>query len=192
MDPYEALIGFLNRISPLEPGEEEEIRQSFLSATYKKGEYITEYGKVNDKLTFVSKGYCRVYVIDLEGNEVTIHMAGNIDFVGAISSFLTQQSSEEYVQAVTDVEALNIRYAALEELYNKRQKWERLGRMIMESLFLRKQQRVISFINETAETRYRKLLDKKPDMILSVPNQYTASFLGIKPETLSRIRAKIS
>ena len=192
MDEYTPLLEFLHRLQPLDEIEKKEIRSFFEPAIYKKGEYISEYGKVNDKLTFVQQGFCRVYVIDLEGNEVTIHMAGNVDFVGAISSFLTQKPSEEYVQAVTDAVVLNIGYRKLQELYQLRPKWERIGRMIMEALFLRKQQRVISFINETAETRYRNLMERKPDMLLNVPNQYTASFLGIKPETLSRIRSRIS
>ena len=188
---YQDLFTSLNKIEEINEEEKNQLIDAFTPISCEKGEYISEYGKVNDKLAFVAKGYCRVYVIDPDGNEVTIHMAGNCDFVGAITSFLTQKPSEEYVQAVTDTAMLTITYKRLNELYSTSHKWERIGRRIMEGLFVRKQQRVISFIQLTAEERYKQLMSRKPDMILSVPNQYTASFLGITPETLSRIRAKI-
>ncbi len=191
MEEYLPLFGYLSKLAELSEEDREDLANAFVPASYTKGEYVSEYGKVNDKLTFVHEGYCRVYVIDMDGNERTIHMAGNFDFVGAISSFLAQKPSDEYVQAVTDVKALNVSYKALNVLYDKSHKWERFGRQIMEHLFLRKQRRVINFIQQTAEERYRFLLETKPDMILNVPMQYTASFLGITPETLSRIRAKV-
>jgi CRP-like cAMP-binding protein len=100
--------------------------------------------------------------------------------------------SEEYVQAVTDTEVLFLGYNELQKLYAKSKTWEHIGRRIMEGLFLRKQLRVISFIKMTTEERYLYLLKKKPDLILNVPGQYVASFLGVTPETLSRIRARIT
>ena len=192
MDSHEVLIAVLNNIRELSQEEQDEIKEVFIPQSFKKGEYLTEYGKVNDNLAFVVTGYCRVYVIDLEGNEVTIHIAGNVDFIGAISSFLMRKPSEEYVQAVTDTEILTLSYDKLQHLYATSKSWEHIGRRIMEGLFLRKQLRVISFIKMTTEERYLYLLDKKPDLILNVPGQYVASFLGVTPETLSRIRARIT
>ena len=192
MDLHEALIAVLNNFQELSQEEQDEIKEVFIPQSFKKGEYLTEYGKVNDNLAFVASGYCRVYVIDLEGNEVTIHIAGNVDFIGAISSFIMRKPSEEYVQAITDTEILFLGYNELQKLYAKSKTWEHIGRLIMEGLFLRKQLRVISFIKMTAEERYLYLLMKKPDLILNVPMQYVASFLGVTPETLSRIRARIT
>jgi CRP-like cAMP-binding protein len=192
MDLHEPLISYLKYFTELDSSEEEELRQAFNPQSFSKGEFVTEYGKVNNYLAFVSSGYCRVYVIDMEGNEVTIHMAGNRDFVGAISSFLTRSPSDEYVQAVTDVQLLTVSNSDLYQLYERSHRWERLGRMIMEGLFLRKQRRVISFIQQTAEERYKLMLQTKPDMLLHVPMHYIASFLGMSPETLSRVRAKMS
>lgn len=191
MSAHDLLIDVLSTYKDLSSDEQEELTKVFVYETFKKGEFLTEKGKINDKLAFVAKGYCRVYVIDLEGNEVTIHITGNVDFIGAISSFLMRTPSEEYVQAVTDTEVLTLTYNALQNLYNTSKSWEHIGRRIMERLFLSKQLRVISFITQTAEERYLYLLKKNPDLILNVPGQYVASFLGVTPETLSRIRARV-
>jgi len=192
MEIHESLIASLGRIGDLTDSDKDELRRIFVPQSIKKGEYLTEYGKVNDYLAFVAKGYFRVYVIDYDGNEVSVHLAGNKDFVGAITSFLTRTTSEEYVQAITDTEILTVSYKDLQELYDSSQTWDRIGRRIYEGLFIRKQQRVINFIKYRAEERYNLLMAQYPDMILNVPMIHIASYLGIKPETLSRIRAHIS
>ena len=192
MDPYIPMIKTINFMREISDEEGEILRNYFVHEKLKQGEFLSDYDKINKKVAFVSTGYCRVYVIDLEGNEVTIHMAGNGDFVGAISSFLTQTPSEEYVQASTDVDLLTVSYDKLNELYSLSATWEHVGRKIMEGLFLKKQKRVISFIKHSAEKRYQFLMETQPEMVLNVPMQHIASYLGIKPETLSRIRAKIT
>jgi len=190
MDAHQGLIEHISLMRDLTDEQKDELRKYFVPTSFKTGDFLSEYGKVNNYVAFVKSGYCRVYVINLEGDEVTIHMAGNGDFVGAISSFLTRTPSEEYVQAVTDAELYVISFNNLQELYSLSATWEHVGRRIMEHLFLTKQMRVISFIKHSAEIRYQYLMENESDMLLHVPMQHIASYLGIKPETLSRIRAK--
>ena len=192
MEPHEVLISHLCLLKELTAEEKEQLLQYFVLKSFNAGDYLSEYGKVNNCVAFVSTGFCRVYVIDPEGNEVTIHMAGNGNFVGAISSFLSRTPSEEYVQSITNSELMVINHDALQELYSLSATWEHVGRRIMEHLFLMKQKRVISFIKHSAEKRYQYLMETEPEMLLQVPMRYIASYLGITPETLSRIRTKMT
>lgn len=175
----------------IELNEEDEIilRKYWKKETYKKNEFLVEEGKVCTKIVFPYKGYFRIYVMK-DINETTIHIGGNSDFISSYASFIQQCPSHEFVQAVTNVECLSITRSALEELYSLGYKWERLGRLIMEALFVRKEARVTSLIKNSAQVRYNELIENQPDIVHNVSLQHIASYLGVKPETLSRIRAK--
>ena len=148
-------------------------------------------GAVSDEILFVSEGYFQSYILnDIE--EKTVHIVGDIDFIGAMASFISRQPSNEYIQAVTKANTLVINYNDLQTLYGQSKSWERLGRNVMENMFVREQGIVISFIKHSAELRYENLMKNRPGLIQNVPLRIIASYLGVKPETLSRIRAKIS
>jgi len=176
----------------LNDSEIEELKGAFKPKTLKKGEFLTHFGKPASHIAFITEGFVRDYVIDLEGNEVTVYISGKGDLIGAISSFLKRRPSEEYVVAVTDVEMFCVSYKDLTSLYQLSHTWSTVGLHVMEDLFLRNQKKVMSFINKTAEERYKYLLKYESELILNVPMQYVASYLGITPETLSRIRSRIS
>lgn len=183
------LIELLDSFKTLTDSESNFVAEKFSPVTFKKGEYLLEEGKTCEHLTFIVSGYCRVFVLkDIDEN--TVHIARDNDFVAAYSSFIGRTPSHEYVQAVTDVEALRITHDDLETLYRNSPKIERVGRLILEHLFVKKENRVIDFIRFSAQERYNSLIENDPDIIFNVPLQYIASYLGIKPETLSRIRAK--
>jgi CRP-like cAMP-binding protein len=192
MPEYNALIEHVNLLKKLTDFETEELKKSFFPKTFQKGEYLTEYGKPTSNISFVTSGFVRDYVIDTEGNEVTVYLSGKGDWIGAISSFLKRRPSDEYIMAVTDVELLCINYEMMMGLYESSHTWAIVGLHIMENLFLQNQKKVMSFIKKTAEERYIYLLENEKELLLNVPMQHVASYLGIKPETLSRIRARIS
>lgn len=155
-----------------------------------KNEIFIHEGEIADRIAFTNKGYLRVYY-NHEGTEITRDITPLHSFATALPSFISQTPSFEIISAITDCELIIIKKADLEYLYANFPKWERLGRRIIEEMFVDSQQRIYSFINETAETRYKRLLSKYPDLNRDVPLKYIADFLGIKLQSLSRLRRKI-
>lgn len=184
-----SLLKYIGSVVPLTKEEEAEISKYLTIKNVSRGEHLVSENQQCEELIFITKGYFRIY-ISHEEEEVTIHLEGAGHFVTAFYSFISRTPSRENLQAVTESEIISIRYDDLQRLYNWNPKIERLGRLMIEKHFIEKEQRVISFIRESGEIRYQNILKKRPEFLLNIPLQYIASYLGMKPETLSRIRAK--
>lgn len=186
---FQPLLERLKKISHVSDQEFNEVIPLLKQKVVPKGTYILEEGEICHHLHYVHGGYVRVAVReDIE--EKTVHLARPGEFVGAFSSFISRKPSFELVQTITEAELWSIGYEDLQRLYDRYPRWERMGRLILEQHFVAKEERVISFIRSTAEERYQQLFNHHSDLLQHVPLQYIASYLGIKPETLSRIRAK--
>jgi CRP-like cAMP-binding protein len=114
------------------------------------------------------------------------------EFFGDYMSFLTQQPTKLFTQAIEPIEILSISYAHLNELYTNSTIGVNIGRIASESLFIHKQTQQIDLLILTAEERYLKLLERQPQIVQRTPQKYIASYLGITPESFSRIRKKIT
>jgi CRP-like cAMP-binding protein len=156
----------------------------------KKNQIFINQGDIADRIAFTNKGYLRVYYF-FDGEEITRDITPLHSFATALPSFISKKPSFEIISAITDCELIIISRENLEFLYSNYPKWERLGRRIMEEMFVESQRRIYSFITETAEIRYKKLLKQYPEMIHDVPLKYIADFLGIKLQSLSRLRKTI-
>lgn len=156
----------------------------------KKNQVFINQGDVADRIAFTNRGYLRVYYF-FDGEEITRDITPLHSFATALPSFISKKPSYEIISAITDCELITISKENLEFLYSNYPKWERLGRRIIEEMFVESQRRVYSFITETAETRYKKLLKQYPEMLHDVPLKYIADFLGIKLQSLSRLRKTI-
>lgn len=183
------LIDFLNKIIPLTKQEEADLRKSFTFKKFQKGEHVLRENCVANELSFITKGYFRIY-INNDGEEVTIHLEGPNHLITSFYSFISRTPSQENLQAVTDAEILCVKYDDLEKLFSSSHNLEHAGRLLIQKHFIDKEQRVVSFIKESGDMRYKNMMERRPDLLLNIPLQYIASYLGMKPETLSRIRSK--
>lgn len=156
----------------------------------KKGEFFLQEGKIASQIAFVNKGYLRVYYAT-DKVDITRDITPKHTFATGLPSYVNQTPSYEIIQAATPCELFVIKKDDIEKLYSKYQNWERFGRLLIQDMFVKAQARLYSFIAHDAETRYAQLLHEQPDMLLHVPLQYIASYLGVTQQSLSRLRRKL-
>lgn len=164
-----------------------EIEKILVVKELKRKDHFLRQGEVCRHLGFILKGYVRLYY-QLDGEEVTKDFNFENSFCGSYASFSLQQPSRFNVMAMETVHLLRISREDLYRLYDTYPQMQKLGRIRMEDMFIRKEMREASFLLDTAEERYQEMLRQYPKIEQRVPLKYLASYLGITAETLSRIR----
>lgn len=187
----EYLYKYIDSFIPLSDEEINIFEHILTYRRIKKKELVAENGKVCKKVLFVSKGYFRFYHIDKKGNEITSDFYFAPSFITSYTSFILETPSVVNVQAMSDMEAFEFAKKDLYDLYDRYPKIERLGRLIAESVAISSEEHLFLLLNQTAEMRYRRLLELNPQYVNTIPLQYIASYLGITQETLSRMRKSI-
>lgn len=161
------------------------IRQDFPKRTP-----LLKIGEVENHLSFITKGAIRFYILKGD-NEFTFSFAFENSFVSAYDSFLTRNPSIYQVETLTDTTAWQISYNDLQVIYKETAIGNEVGRQASEVLFLTKTKRELSLLTESAESRYLNLFSEQPHLIKEIPLKYIASYIGVTPQALSRIRRRI-
>ena len=158
--------------------------------TYRKGENFINANNLNTKIAFILKGGFRIFY-EKNDNEITCLLAFENGLIGSFESNILKQPCTQTIQAIEDSELFIIDYKDLETLYDRSPKFERVGRLILEYYLAFLQQRITSYLLDTPEERYMRLIRETPDLLNRVPLQYIASYIGVTPVSLSRIRKRI-
>lgn len=171
--------------------ETEAVKQYFEPVMFSKNTVIEEAGKVPYYLYYIISGYLRLFYNDQNGNEITTHINCPPGFFTSYSDFINGTVSENNVECITDAELLRISKENLDYLTAKSQAMKDFSISVFQQsiAYNENRSRELSVLN--AEQRYLKLMQDYPEIIQNVPIQHIASFLGMKPESLSRIRRKI-
>ncbi len=171
----------------------------FNSVYYKKGDIINKEGEVFRNIYFINSGIVRSYFIDSKGRDFTwyIHYSGdkaNLKnlFVVDYASFIKQEPSKLFFEVIEDTELFSIDFNSIQKLYNLSAKWQEFGRLMADEGYYHIHHRTMSLLTENAKTRYKRLLKENPNLLQIVPQYYIASYLGITPQSLSRIRKEYS
>lgn len=151
---------------------------------------LVKHGEIANELYFINKGIIRLYYTkDIE--EITGFIFKENLFASSYDSFLRKTPSIQTLESLEDCELLVITYEKMEELYNVLPKINILTRKVAEQRFINAQQIFSSFILDSPEERYKKFYSQNSDIMQRVPQNIIASFLGITPVSLSRIRKRI-
>lgn len=157
----------------------------------KKGEYLIEENTVCDEIVFIKSGALRSFYINNEGDEITNCITFENELMSAFSSFVTKKSTDENIQALFDTKLEVLHREDLERLYFQNINWQKVGRILAETQYVQLEKRVASFQKFSGKERYEELFSLQPKYIKLIPLQYLASFLGITPRHLSRIRKAV-
>jgi CRP-like cAMP-binding protein len=160
--------------------------------TLKKRELLLRAGEVCVCEGFVNRGCLRVYNIDGSGSEHVLYFATEDWWVADIASFVAQSPASLNIEAIEESEVLLIDKASKEKLYVEIPKFERLFRILTQRTHVALQQRLIAVMSQTADERYLDLKARYPEIEKRVPQHQIASYLGISPEFLSKIRKRLA
>jgi len=191
MNKTDLLRKIFNKLVPLNDEEWAAIRSCIKERTFKKGEFLCRHGQVENYLSVIYQGTCRGFY-SKDGEEISVTFMFDNDYVSAYYSFLTERPSLMSIQALTSVNVLSISKTDLEELCDTYKSIERIGRLNAERIYRRKEEREVALLTMSATERYIDLLGRHPKVLKHIPLKHIASYLGVKPESLSRIRKKLA
>jgi len=188
----DALVGSLSKYVTLTHEEVNVIASLFTFKTFRKRQYIMQEGNITRHETFIVKGITRTYTVDEKGQEHIVQFGLEDWWIGDLYSFLTETPSLYNVDCLEDTEVFQITKPNLEALYVQVPKMERHFRLIIQNAFIASTNRVASSLVKSATDRYLEFIHQYPQIERSVPNHQIASYLGITPQSLSRIRSQVN
>ena len=189
---YELFFRKFNEKISLAPEEEEIIKTCLMPKKLRKKQYLLQEGDICKTIAFVEKGALREYTLDENGNEHIVQFALEGWIISDLYSFLTGEPATYNIDALEDSELVLITKSSYEELLKKVPKYETYTRLNITGAYIAMQKRLTSTISASSEERYSAFNSIYPDIVQRVPQHMIASYMGLTPETLSRIRRKIS
>ncbi|NQX91766.1 MAG: Crp/Fnr family transcriptional regulator [Flavobacteriales bacterium] len=189
-EPFLLLQKTLQTIVDFDQSTLDILTSKFAIAEMKKGESFAKRGEFSQQIAFVINGVMRASNSNDKGEEYnkTFFLKGN--FLGAYSSLITGNRNLIDIDCLTDCHLLTAQHKHIVALYDSHQKVERLARILAEQFFVSKEKREIELVTLEAKDRYAIFLEQYPNLDQLIPQYHIASYLGITPTQLSRIRAQ--
>lgn len=166
----------------------DQIEKCIRKVCLQKNDFLSNAGNVCSYIGFVESGILRSYIFK-EDNEFNIDFYLPGSFVSSYTSFLSRLPAKTNIQALSDTKIYTISHSDYNNLLKKAVDWNILGKFIANTLFMKKCKREKSLLKDSAEERYKLLLETYPEIEQLVTQYHIASYLGIKPESLSRIKS---
>ena len=186
---------YVNSIITLNDEEWGYLSSKVSIASFSKGEMIHEVPNIPDRIMFINEGIARSFITEYNGKDLTwnFHFTGaevtvsNL-FVTDYSQFLQKNPAQLNCEALSDCEMFVITYDDLQKLYKNLEQWQKFGRVNAERAYCVTRHRALSLLTQSAEKRLQVLVKEYPSILDQVAHYHIASYLGITPQTLSRIK----
>lgn len=185
------LFDNFNRYATISETEFEKIEKAMVKKTIKKRRTVVAEGDISRYIYFIETGALRSFTTDPSGNEHVIQLALEDHWIADLYSFITQMPGNVNIEAIEDTTVMILAHHELDRLYTEIPALERYFRQLFQRAYVAAQHRFNVSVSQTAEERYLQLLKDFPQIAARIPLTYIASFLGITPESLSRIRKQI-
>jgi len=189
---FELLLTSIKEHISITDEEFEFCKTLFIPKKLRKRQYLLQEGDVCRYTSFVEKGMLRTFTVDEKGNEPILQFSFEGWWIADLYSFLTEEPSIYNVEALENCELLMITKPSWDTLLVKVPAFERYFRILIQNSLIATQRRLMSSLSETAEEKYTKLIENFPTCLQRLPQHMIASYLGITPETLSRIRGQMA
>jgi CRP-like cAMP-binding protein len=186
----DSLLKSIQNLITLNQAEMNTVTTLFKERIYKKGDFFLGEGRICKHVGFVASGLMRYY-INHDGEEKIYDFSQENEFVCNYESFLPQTPSSKNIQALEDSIVFVISHADLQVFYATVRGGERFGRIAIEAVFVKLLQDISSLYTDPPELRYERFLQKHADLQQRISQYHIASFVGVKPQSLSRIRKRI-
>jgi CRP/FNR family transcriptional regulator, anaerobic regulatory protein len=189
---FDAVKAYYRKLVPaFSDAELTALEQCLLVRTIPKGDFLVKAGQVCKYVSFINKGLTRLYYT-VDGKDISIGFVGEGDYTSEYESFLSRTPATQNIGTLTDVEVIDLGFDDMQRLYQQYPAFQEFGRKIAESLFIMLNQRNTALLALSPEERYLNMISRDYRLMQQVPQYMLASFIGVTPEHLSRIRKKIS
>ncbi|GAB4050013.1 Crp/Fnr family transcriptional regulator [Spirosoma litoris] len=187
---YERLQTHIDRLVDLTESEFAQLKTFFIPKKLRRKQYILQEGDLCKYISFVEKGLLRTYTVDAKGTEHIVQFAPEGWWTSDMYSYLTGERSQYNIEALEDSELLLLDRSNMERMLESIPKLERFFRIMLQNNYIATHRRVVSSLSQSAEENYTEFVQRYPDIVQRVPQHMIASYLGITPAFLSRIRAR--
>jgi CRP-like cAMP-binding protein len=188
---YKLLLEKLLEKVTLTLDEQEIIKSNFIPKKLRKKQFLLQAGDVCNRITFVGKGVLYTYSTDEKGNQHIIQFAFEGWWITNLYSYFTKEPSILNIEVLEECQLLQLSRENEEILFKKVPAFETFQRITYQHAFVALQRRVQSMLELSTEEKYNRLIEKYPHIAMRIPLNLIASYLGVTPETLSRIRKQM-
>ncbi|RNC87865.1 MAG: Crp/Fnr family transcriptional regulator [Winogradskyella sp.] len=192
MKDYENILNNIKRYVSLNEDDEKQFTSIVRTTKVKRRQFIVQPNFVCSHQTYVLKGAFRSYFVNDVGIEYTIQFAIEDWFISDFNSYINQTPASIFVEALEDSIVQQISFQDVEKLCSDNPKFERFFRLVAQKSFAFSQRRILSNLGKSAEERYLEFQNLYPSIVRRVPQYTLASYLGMSPEFLSKIRKRLA